>query len=632
MKRILPILVLAALLPLSCVKEPASVQETDVEIPSPIHNDDPEPPVTDAIVLDLDFYNAEGVNPLGFGDLTAAEESPDGDIYDFCGFPITVCKGSQSGARYRFRSLSLLYPASVTGNCLVFEKQNSWIGLPGISGYVLQSVTYEHGNGYVKRMVIKKSLNPSVTIAYTSNDDHFIATADGPDSETISFFSNGTTDVSVTGSPEVGEPIFLQFITTGGTRVYRIKATYMRELPPVPGPSETADNFPKVSIHTAGAEPIVSKEDYVFGSFEYSDPEGINPGERNIAETDVARFRGRGNTTWNRFPKKPYKIKLDGKVSFFGLPKDKEWCLLANHSDKSLLRNIVAMKISSILGFGWTPQMHTVELWLNDVYQGAYTLSEHKKVSSGRIDITVPEDGGRDMYLEIDQLMDETTCFRTERYSVPVMYSDPEIPDEEMLSETKAWFKGLEDALAAEPLGDYASFIDVPSFIDHYIIQELAKNVDGRMNKGCFITRSQGGPLKVCHEWDFDISFGNCNTLSTLSGIDNGPTGFLIKEFTGALKGDGWYPRLFSDPTFVSAVKARWNEIYPELCTIPSFIDEQAAIITPAAEHNFLRWPVLGQYVWPNVSWPATYVQEVGNLKSFYSARLAWLDGNINSL
>ncbi|MBQ0096898.1 MAG: CotH kinase family protein [Bacteroidales bacterium] len=69
------------------------------------------------------------------------------------------------------------------------------------------------------------------------------------------------------------------------------------------------------------------------------------------------------------------------------MSKDKEWVLLANYADKSLLRNITAMEMSRILGFSWTPVMISVEFYLNGEYQGVYVFTEHKKVSKNRVNI-----------------------------------------------------------------------------------------------------------------------------------------------------------------------------------------------------------------------------------------------------
>lgn len=604
------------------------------------------------ITIDLPFYNDGDVNPLGFGDLSASDESAGGETYSYTfnyeiegspasmEFPIVVCKGSSAGARYHYKSYSLVWPEGRTGSLLAFDQANGWIIAPAIKGRVLKSILYEHGNAYTKQMVVKEITDPSnprlgdaVTIAYTSKQTP-VASADGPSSDRISFYSNGFESTNVTANTKPGVPYFLQFTGNNGTRVYRIKLEYGTSLPEIPNFSPEETDFPRVIVTTNDGQAIVDKETKIRGYLQYDNVGGVYPEPMAVADSMV--IKGRGNTTWTKHPKKPYKVKLDSKSSFFGIDKDKEWVLLANHSDKSLLRNLVAMKISSILGFDWTPGMRPVELWLNGRYEGAYCLAEHKKVSKSRININLPEDGGNDMYLEFDQLMDETTCFKTDRFGIPVMFSDPEVPSDEMLSETKKWFEDFEAVLEsgsfADPETGYPAYIDVPSFINHYIIQELSKNVDGRMNKGAFVTRTTGGPMKIYHEWDFDIAFGNDYAITSLPGVDAGPTGFLIKDFTGSQKGTGWYPTLFRDPVFVEAVKQRWNEVYPRLREIPDYIDSMASFVRPAAERNFRRWPILGKYVWPNVKWPATYDEEVACLKEFYSSRLEWLNENLAAL
>ena len=85
------------------------------------------------------------------------------------------------------------------------------------------------------------------------------------------------------------------------------------------------------------------------------------------------KIRGRGNSTWD-MPKKPYKVKLESKASILGMPADKEWALLANYADKTLLRNVTAMEISRICGFKWTPRMVSVEVYMNGKYEGVYTF------------------------------------------------------------------------------------------------------------------------------------------------------------------------------------------------------------------------------------------------------------------
>ena len=387
-------------------------------------------------------------------------------------------------------------------------------------------------------------------------------------------------------------------------------------------------NIPIVRIDTKG-KPILDKKNYVDGTISISDPEGLY--------SDVYEFkadmgiRGRGNSTWS-FPKKPWKVKLDEKASLLGMPADKEWALLANYADRTLIRNIVAMKLSEICGFSWTPRMRSVEVYLNNQYQGVYTLCEHKKVSKDRVDIDVvgENDNSGDAitggyYLEIEEQQDETTCWWTSM-GVPMMFSDPEEPTSKQLEYVKNLFESFEQALWARNWSEttgYPKYIDVDSFVDYYIVQELTKNVDGNLRKSSFITKERGKKMEMYHLWDFDLTLGNCGYF--WDGVGNGPENFWIKL-------DKWFPHLFNDPAFVRKVQNRWNELMPEFSKIPDFIDEQALYLDKAQERNFKVWSI-----WESVDWVyfpslGSYEKEVEYLKEFYTERLQWLDRELNNL
>lgn len=392
---------------------------------------------------------------------------------------------------------------------------------------------------------------------------------------------------------------------------------------------ERRQNIPVIRITTKNSAPIVDKKNYVDGSITISDPE--------LLYSDVAEFkadmgiRGRGNSTWS-FPKKPWKVKLDEKASLLGMPADKEWALLANYADRTLIRNIVAMKLSEICGFSWTPRMRSVEVYLNGKYQGVYTLCEHKKVSKDRVDIDlVGEDdntgdavtGG--YYLEIEEQQDETTCWWTSM-GVPMMFSDPEVPTQQQLAYVKGLFESFEQALWARDYSEetgYPKYIDVDSFVDYYIVQELTKNIDGNLRKSSFITKERGKKMEMYHLWDFDLTLGNCGYFWGSTG--NGPENFWIKL-------DKWYPHLFNDPAFVEKVQDRWNELMPEFEKIPDFIDDQVLSLDKAQKRNFEVWSI-----WESVDWVyfpslGSYEKEVDYLKEFYTDRLHWLDTELNRL
>ena len=379
--------------------------------------------------------------------------------------------------------------------------------------------------------------------------------------------------------------------------------------------------IPTVHISTEGGKPIDSKEDYVKASFRFEDPTRFYSDEETVEVT--GKIRGRGNSTWG-MPKKPYRIKLDEKVDLFGSPGDKDWILLANYSDKTLLRNIIAMEISRICGMAWTPRMLSVDVYLNQEYIGVYTFCDHKEVAKDRVNIEVATEtdleGG--YYLELEEAMDEPVCFKTV-WDTPVMFHEPEYPTEAQQKYVKEWFNGFERALErvqGEHDDAYRSYIDVPSFINYYMIQEITKNPDGNVRKSTYLTKEKGKPLEMYHVWDFDITLGNCDYTNFEK-----PEGWQMRYVK-------WYNQMFFDPAFKKAVVDRWNELYPTLLTqVTAFLDRQHTLMAGAESRNFDRWQILGVKVWPNYYYFPTYEEEYAFLKEFYEARLAWLNERINS-
>lgn len=387
--------------------------------------------------------------------------------------------------------------------------------------------------------------------------------------------------------------------------------------------------IPRVYLTTNGGAAITSKTKYVRGTFRYVDTAGIYPGPRNI--TDSMQIRGRGNTTWSRFPKKPWKVKLDNKAKVFGLSKDRDWAMLANYSDKTLLRNIVCMEISRRVGFDWTPQMYNVEVWLNGDYVGVYNFSEHKEVAGGRVDIDVDKGW---MYLEVDKGFKAPVHFNT-GMKIPVNFKDPEAPTQGQQDSLKAFLADMEavlkdNSLRADPEKGYAAYVDVDTFINYFIVEELVKNIDGKFNKSTFLTKAPGGRIRVYHLWDFDLAIGNCNYFtSNYPKLDSSPYGFAVRDYTHNGENTGWLHYMFLDPAFQKRVRDRWDEVKPQLATIPAYIDEQVALLGDSVDRNFQRWPILDQTVWPNVQCAGSYAGEINYLKWFYTERLAWMDANL---
>ena len=396
--------------------------------------------------------------------------------------------------------------------------------------------------------------------------------------------------------------------------------------------------IPKVYIHTENNAEILDKENYVNSTIRIEDPSKMYTDGTPFEST--AGIRGRGNSTWD-MPKKPYKIKLDKAANLLGINSDdKEWALLANYSDKSLLRNIVAFKISEIVGMRWTPQSVSVELYLNDKYMGVYALTDHKEVSDKRLNLNVAEENGAvegDYFVELDFHYDEGERFMTDLKQLPIMLKDPEEVTDEQFNFVKDFFNKAEAVLYSDKFTDpdegYYKYIDINSFVDYFIVQELSKNCDGNMRGSCYMSIIDNKIIEQSFVWDFDIAFGNAKHIVTEQGASSdGPTGWYIKTCSP------WFDQLFRDPKFVQAVKEKWNAVKPQLNMLPLFVTRHYNQLKVAAARNFASieeggagWDV-HEIMWPNYVDRGKYENEVDFLISFIKQRLVWLDDNINNL
>lgn len=378
--------------------------------------------------------------------------------------------------------------------------------------------------------------------------------------------------------------------------------------------------IPVIRINTQDAAPIKDKDNYVQGTIRVEDPCGYYS---DVKEFEAPmKIKGRGNSTWG-MPKKPYKIKLEEKAPVLGIAKDKEWVLLANYADKSLLRNNAAMEISRILGFSWTPVMISVEFYLNGEYEGVYVFTEHKKVSENRVNIDTSDES---FYIELEnEDVDEPCWFKTSMYGVTAMVHEPENPTPEQAEYLEDYFNDMEYRLSR--IGhssdyNYEDYIDVQSFINYYIIEELTHNPDGNFRKSTFLTKERGKKLELYHVWDFDLTMGNCNYWGDQS---TNPEGWLMKDCV-------WFNRLFKSPYYVNGIKKTLSDKYDDLVGVQDYVYEQAELIKGAVNRNFERWPILGQYVWPNAVWYPTYEQELDYFVNYYLGRLEWLKREIDKM
>lgn len=378
--------------------------------------------------------------------------------------------------------------------------------------------------------------------------------------------------------------------------------------------------LPVVLIDTADGKKISSRDTYVPGTFEFID--GTLENSMQVALTKDG-FRGRGNSTWG-LPKDPYLIKFDSKESVFGMPSHKRWVLLANYYDKSLLRNDFAFTLGNEIydNLEWTPSFVHVELFINGEYKGLYQLAEDKKPDKNRINIDKTAEG-KDFLIELNghEKEDGEIYFTSEEFKHMFSIKDPET--EEAKEYAKTIINNFEAALAGSdflnPSNGYASHIDVPSFIDWYLVNEITKNKDARSFSSIFVYyRKKENKIYMGPVWDFDRSAG-VDTIPDLT-----PEGFHIQ-----LK-PSWYERLFQDVTFKNAVRARWDDTKDEVWEAIEDLTLKGKVLRRAANANFTRYNVLNKFLLP--SWakqPGTYDGEVEALVTWLKLRYEWLDNNL---
>lgn len=297
------------------------------------------------------------------------------------------------------------------------------------------------------------------------------------------------------------------------------------------------------------------------------------------------------------------------------MPSHKRWVLLANYYDKTALRNIISFYLGEkYTDLDYTPRMRFVELFMNDIYLGTYQLGEQIKVDKNRVDVT---DNG--YLLEVDAKPDTEDITFKSPLGLIFNVKEPEIKmGSKEYDYIKQFVIDAENALYGKNFlnkeNGYQKFLDVYSFVDWYLINEITKNNDAIFYTSCYMNMAPNGKLKMGPLWDFDIALGNINYND-----NNLPEGFWVKESV-------WISRLFEDAEFVALVKKRYVEIRNYETDIMQFINENANKLQWSVVENNAKWGTLYETTWPNYAIWGSYNNEVQYLKNWLHKRFEWLD------
>jgi len=382
-------------------------------------------------------------------------------------------------------------------------------------------------------------------------------------------------------------------------------------------------NLPTFFITTLNSQPVVDKDNYLTGNIV------VKSSDTTEDLSMVTQIKGRGNSTWG-LAKKPYRIKLNSKTKLLNLPaKAKSWVLLANYADKTLMRNALAFKVSSLLGFEFTPSARFVDIVLNGTYLGNYLLTDQMEAGPGRVNIDIQDStvitepditGG--YFLELDGFAADPDIWFTSGKGLKMTVHSPDVMNKAQLAYIQNYINGFENALFStnfkDPVKGYRAIVDTTSLINWYIGCELTGNSDSFWSTYIYKKRSDDklyfGPM-----WDYDIAFNNDSRLGDA-------TTKLMRE--SAFDPRTWINQLWLDDWFRAAVWRRWQKLNGAdlLGTLTTFIDQTSTLLNASQQLNFQTWNVLNTKVYMEQNLFTTYSAGVDYLKTYMGSRINFLN------
>ncbi|MDR2384761.1 MAG: CotH kinase family protein [Tannerella sp.] len=399
----------------------------------------------------------------------------------------------------------------------------------------------------------------------------------------------------------------------------------------------TITNIPDVIIHTENAEEITSKEQYIKGIISFISDNGAT------VYTDSLEIRGRGNASWG-FDKKPYRIKLYNKKSIFPAhpAEGKNWTLISNHGDKTLMRNLLAFDIGKRLRMPYTPAGRPVNVFLNGEYKGCYQFCDHIDVRENRVDIKEMKStdiSGNNLtggYLvEIDAYATSEKEWFTSLWGIPVVIKSPDddVIVRQQREYIKTCFNNMETAIYSSsythPTLGFRKCVDTETLLKHFLVGELSGNTDTYWSVYMYKQRNDDkfyfGPV-----WDFDLAFENDNRTYPL----NEKGDWIYKFGSAAGNTATMINRLLSDANLQAELRAMWSNFRDwGMITAEELlktVDDYALEIYDSQELNFIRWDIRNKYVHQMWGRSENYEGDVAIVKNYIRQRIAWIDNKLN--
>lgn len=386
--------------------------------------------------------------------------------------------------------------------------------------------------------------------------------------------------------------------------------------------------MPMIFLTTETGEDVTSKEEYIGGSISVA-----NCANGYILNDLEMEIRGRGNFSWS-LDKKSYRIKLSEQQQLLGLGdgRNRNWVLLANHCDQSLLRNYIAYTVSGKMsGIDYAPECMNVEVYLNGKYNGVYLLCEPITINKNRVNISEEVESGTDIgYLvQLSEYSEEPRFRINDRvYEIKNdLSSDPATANAQQ-DYILNYMYTCWNAVASGDRATIEQYIDIESAVDTYIVEELVKNIDVGWDSFYFY-KDVGGKLFFGPIWDFDLAMGNAN-----EGTETYTE--LLAAQSRMDQSNPWYAKLMQCDWFRQLVAERWqsDEVQGIVKHLPDLVTASAQEDYNSYLRNFEVWDIFGQVInreSPTVTALANYDEHYQYLAEWVRCRINWLNDFIGS-
>lgn len=369
----------------------------------------------------------------------------------------------------------------------------------------------------------------------------------------------------------------------------------------------------------------------------------------------------RGSSSIN-YPQKPFKfetrnaLNVKQNVSLLGMPLESDWILLSNYNDKVFIRNTLSYKLFNEMG-NYATKTKFCEVVLNGEYIGIYLLMENIKRGANRVNIAkldplensgIEVTGGyiikNDYWGDNDSWLSNFHPIDHSNLDVHLVYEYPKPKNISPQQKTyiQTFINNFETALYGNSFADltigYNKYIDVNSFIDYMVVNELSRNADG-FKKSCYFHKDIDTPtamskLKAGPIWDFDWAWKNIDECSIFAATNGSGWAYKVNDCEKDVNSTGWFVRLMQDPNFQNKFRCRWNDLRNNVLltsNLMAYIESSALELNESQKRHYQKWEHLALDSGTSEVEPiqTTFAGHIQQLKNWVNTRLTWLDANI---